>query len=883
SHTYEQRLLKFKSCSIGRNTIMYPYTIVLAGANLDGNNTLYPLTLIMKDDHLKKYTKYQGCPAKKNLFISTFYYFTIIEEMEPIAIIGIACSFANGIDSPHELWRILTEQIDVGSEIPLERLDLQSFAADLTKNNPMLNEKLIRCGYFMKNDQLDKFDPQYFGLTDNDALLLDPAHRLLLKKFVHLIEDAGLTMDQIRGITTSVHIGQYSTDHQQTMMKQPLEKRKRLLQPSMILFNASTRLAYHFDLHGPNLALDTACSSSRQAIHLACQTLRNQELDFAVAGGVNTIYSADMFLDASVTETVSPDGRSKSFSQDANGYAKSEGCGLVLLRRLKDAQRDGNSIYCIIRDVLSNHDGQTDKTGYAAPSPHGQYSLLEQIYSRNHFVIDPKQIFYVEAHGTGTQVGDPIETNTLGKFFNRSQFDSLLLFGSIKSNIGHTEGASGVDGLIKVALCMKYRMIPPQMHFKQLNPQIKAKQYNLHIVQHTVQFPSINTTDNPILIDINSFDIGGNNAHCIVQEYKQPSPVNRQNSCKEIEVRKDDEQYFILIFSTKCQQSLNNQIKQLITYSHRLSFIVKDQEQLQYRLASFLTANNNNKLSCGVDLTIDIKQRDKKPKVCFVYSGQGPQWFAMNRQLYQTEPVYRQWIHNINFELKQIMQEWSLLDELIRKDEQQSRINDTNIAQPCLFALQVALTGLCLSWGVYPQIIVGHSAGEVASAYAKGRLLLKEAIEIIYHRSRLQHRATRQNGRMLVVAINEQEAEELINDVKDQVCIAAINSPQSITLSGDAKIMEELYEILTVLRPKTFKSWLRVENAFHSQQMERFNIQQDLLDSLQNIYGESSAVKDEDKFDLKCAKAQLYSTVTGQLASSLSEDEKGVIFNSNYW
>ncbi|CAF0976815.1 unnamed protein product, partial [Didymodactylos carnosus] len=672
--------------------------------------------------------------------------------LEPIAVIGLSCAFAGDINSPDDLWNVLKDSVNVNSEIPKERLDLESYVYDRLTNDPLLKDTLIHRGYFMSTDNLDKFDPGYFGLTDNDTLLLEPGHRILLQKFVHLLDDAGYTIDQIRGTNTSIYIGQFSSDFQRVISRQSIEHRKRLMDVFSGLFNASARIAYHFDLHGPNATIDTACSSSLQAIHIACQTLRNNEADYAVAGGISVHFAPDMFYGYSLIGAVSPDGRSRSFSNDANGYGKGEGCGLVFLKRLTDAERDGDRIYCLIHDIISNHDGQRFKTGYTAPTEFAQNLLLNKIYSRNP-QIDRNDIFYAEAHGTGTQVGDPIEANALGHFFNRTQFDSPLLIGSVKSNIGHTEGAAGVAPLIKVALCMKHRLIPPQMHFKQLNPKIRARQYNLHVVQHLTHFPSSShiSTYRPVLIGINSFGIGGNNAHCIVQEYLQPPSQGLQNGHTKDEI---EEQYMVLMFSSKCQKSLKTHIQKChhwlsnilmgkeeeeknfliqlsykllfhrtLSYSQRISFVFKDQQELQQQLLSFLSDKNYRS---GVSTWIDQTDQYNEKTICFVYSGQGPQWWSMGRQLYYTEPIFRQWIDRIDYELKQVTHDWSLLDELIyTKEEHQSRINDTNIAQPCLFALQVALTALWLSWNVYPKVIVGHSVGEIAAAYINGHFTLK--------------------------------------------------------------------------------------------------------------------------------------------------------------
>ncbi|CAF1493623.1 unnamed protein product [Adineta ricciae] len=584
----------------------------------------------------------------------------------------------------------------------------------------------------------------------------------------------------------------------------------------------------------------------------------------------------------------------------------SEGLGLVLLKRLSDAIRDNDSIYCVIRDVLSNHDGHYNKISYSTPSSDGQYQLLKEIYTRQQ--IDLSKVLYIEGHGTGTQVGDPIEANTLGKFFNRSKADMPLLLGSVKSNIGHTEGTSGIAGLIKVALSIKHRVIPPQMNFKKINPKIKAQEYNLHIVQHLTRIP----TNYIITIGINSFGLGGNNCHAIIEEYskplinKKPTVPFKENFNK---IDAASQQYFTAVLSAKSSESIRNQVDNffkwytalnmselLLTnicykllakrdnkYAHRVSFNFADENELKSQLNSLLLAykvNNtteNNSIS-GVTISqFDESRSHLRQNICFVYPGQGTQWWKMGRQLYFSEAIFKHWIDKINSELLELTSEWSLLQELIYVPEEKfSRINETNIAQPALFAIQVALTALWLSWGIEPKTIVGHSGGEVAAVYISGRLTLQEAVQTIYYRSDLQHRTSRQNGRMLAVTgLNEVEANMLLQGFKNCISLAAINGPNSLTFSGDGTQLENLYEILTELKPNTFKKWLNVENAYHSQQMEKFNISEDLLSSLANIGGKSLSKK-EDLFNETCSKAHLFSTVTGKCADNLH-------FTNQYW
>ncbi|CAF4515309.1 unnamed protein product, partial [Rotaria sp. Silwood2] len=821
-------------------------------------------------------------------------------SFEPIAIIGMSCEFAGGIHTPIDLWQALEESRDLGSEIPIERTDFLSYCAHmLNQDNGDFKQKLLHRGYFLPSSLLDTFDAAYFNLSEGEAVTIDPCHRLLMMKFVHLIEDAGYTLEKMRGSRTSVHIGQFSNDHTYLSLRLKPEQRTRFLSPHVLLYNASARLSYHFDLHGPNLSLDTACSTGLQAINLGVQALRTGEADMAVCGSVNTVMTPEQILNYSITGASSADGRSRSFSVDANGYAKGEGLGLVLLKRLNDAERDGDRIYCVLHDILSNHDGSEGKNGFVIPAAAGQARLLDEVYTRTQY--DRNRIFYVEAHGTGTQVGDPIEANTLGAFFQRSPFDPPLLIGSVKSNIGHTEGAAGLASLIKSIMCIKHRAIPPNMHFKAYNPKIEADRFNLHVVQTMTAFLPLKIdgeNEHPVAIGINSFGIGGNNAHAIIEEYRPKERSINTNGHVEGELL---QQHDLFIFSTKSSDSLYKQVisfnewlkqiepqddehsflarisqqlllKRTISHEHLAIFVSANRAQLQQQLDIFLQKQSTP------GLLVTKRISSSFPRICFVLSGQGPQWWAMGRELYSSEPIFRQWIQRINEELIKINgDEYNLLNEMIEKTEKESRINDTNIAQSAIFAVQVGLAALLVSWHIFPSAIVSHSAGEQAAAFISGRVSLNEAVRIVYNRSRLQHRNTRQGGRMLAVAMNEQEVRDsLLKGIEHLVSIAGVNSPRSVTLSGDEKIIDELESILTTFHPTVFKARLRIENAFHSHQMDRFGVREEMLSTLGDIRG-LPLENTQEMFDVRCAQAKLYSSVIG------GRIEDKIPLDSHHW
>ncbi|CAF4061236.1 unnamed protein product [Adineta steineri] len=464
----------------------------------------------------------------------------------------------------------------------------------------------------------------------------------------------------------------------------------------------------------------------------------------------------------------------RSFSTDVNHYdegkkSSDDGLSLLLLKRLSDAEHDGDRIYCVVRDVLSGSDGNEDQINFVVSSASGQGRLLANIYLRNNF--DTRKLLFVEVHGTGTPVGDPIEANCLGRFFNRSNLDPLLLLGSIKSNLGHSKGAAGVASLIKAAMY--------------------EQKYNLDIVQNFLPFLSLPNNEK-IAIGFNSFGMGGTTTHAIMKEY-QPNKTSIENDHIDDANHIKSKQYFI--FSNKT-----------ISYQHSAIFVFLNRQQLQEQINAFLTEQASPGLS--------IISRPTKPlaqKICFVFSGQGPQWWAMGRHLYENEPLFNKWINLIDGEMTEINKgEWKLLEELIeKKTEQESRINDTNIAQTILFAIQVALSAF---------------AGDQTAAFVAGCLNLEEAV------------------RMLAVSMSEEEVEnKILKDIEHLACIAVVNSPRRVTISA----------------------CVRIENAFHSYQMNRFDIEKEMLSSLKDI--RRLPVQDQKQiFDPICAQAKPYSSVIGE-------------------
>ncbi len=729
-------------------------------------------------------------------------------KTDPIAIVGIGCRFPGGVNSPESFWKVLENGVDAITDIPSDRWDIDAlYDADRTVNG----KTYVRRGGFI--DGVGDFDPEFFGISPREAAHIDPQQRLLLEVAYEALEDAGEVPEDLSGKPVGVFVGYYIHDYAHI----------QLFDRNLINVHTGTgtamsiganRISYLFNFQGPSVALDTACSSSLVAVHLACQSILNGESDLALAGGVNTILRPEMTVAMSKASMLAPDGYCKSFDERANGYVRSEGAGIVLLKRLSAALRDGNPIHAIIRSSAVNQDGRTN--GISVPSGEAQQKLLWEAYERAG--ITPAEIQYVEAHGTGTPTGDPIEANALGSVLSVGRpNDRPCLMGSVKTNIGHTESASGVAGLIKVVLSLKHRQIPANLHFEKPNPKIQFDEHKLRVPTQLEPWPD---TEKPRLASLNSFGFGGTNAHLVIQEAPVVMGIGTPSKSQEA---------YVMPLSAHSPEALDVMAQAYRNYlaadnSHTslldiLYTAAVRRSHRQERLA--LTANNKQEMIELLDAFLAKQKRgnltsgsinsEKASQPVFVFTGMGPQWWAMGRQLFEQEPLYREVVEQCDAILSQYT-DWSLVAELLA-DEDKSRINEAFIAQPAIFALQVGLFVLWQSWGIEPAAILGHSVGEIAASYAAGILSLEDAIKVIYHRSRLQHQTAGQ-GKMLAVGLSEKEARDLLKDCENLVAIAAINSPQSVTLSGDRTILEIIQKQLEA--KEVFARFLQVSVPYHS-------------------------------------------------------------------
>lgn len=739
-----------------------------------------------------------------------------------VAIIGIGCRFPGGVTTPQEFWDFLFRGGDAITEVPAERWDAGAlFAAD--PGAP--GRTYARRGGFL--DGIRRFDPEFFGISPREAEEIDPQQRLLLETAHEAMEDAGERWEDAAVRNTGVFVGVFIHDYQHMQFAE----RDRLGAHSgtgTAMSITANRVSYVFDLKGPSVAVDTACSSSLVAVDLACKALLSGECDFALAGGVNAILKPEMTIAMSKATMLSRDGRCKSFDSRADGYVRGEGAAMLLLRRANEA-RTRNRVYALIRASGVNSDGKTP--GISVPSGDAQEALTRRILADAG--VRASSVGYVEAHGTGTPVGDPIEATALGRVFRegRSGEDPTLRIGSVKTNVGHLESASGVAGLIKAALCVKHGQIPRNLHFETGNPAIDFDGLRLRVV--TENEPWANPAG-PRRAAVNSFGFGGTNAHVLIEEAPElPPPAPREGSLPRFILPLGAHHSDALrALAGAYAESLQNgtPVRDLLyTASQRRShgaeraaFSARTEGELIAQLRALAAGN----VPAGCARGVRAEGFSGRPVL--VFSGMGTQWWAMARELMEMQPTFRAELERVDQAVERHAG-WSVLEELSRT-EATSRIQETEIAQPAIFAVQTALFALLRHWGVEPGAIVGHSVGEIAALHAAGVLSRDDAARVAYHRSRLQAR-TAGSGGMLAVALTVEEARPLLEEFSGLVSIAAVNSPTALTLSGDFAALQHIRTRLEA--QETFARLLRVEVPYHSAKMEV--LREDLLAALADV------------------------------------------------
>lgn len=748
-----------------------------------------------------------------------------LHPRDPLALVGVGCRFPGGVYDTDSLWKMLIEGASAIGEVPEDRWHVDRYHHTDSESTGRM---ITRRGGFV--DQIKNFDAAFWGISPREAKRMDPQQRWLLETAWEACEDAGIAPSKLRGASVGVFVGASSHDYGSLQLND-LANLDVHTNTGGTLSIAANRISYMFDLKGPSIAVDTACSSALVAVSLACRAIWSGECEAALAGGVNALITPNTSIGFSKASMLSPTGECFAFDSRADGYVRGEGAGLVLLKPLAKAIEDNDRIYAVLRSAVVNQDGQT--SSMTVPSVAGQSEMLRTAYKEAG--VSPQDVAYVEAHGTGTPVGDPIEAEALGRVLSQGRSaDDVCWMGSIKTNIGHLESASGVAGLIKAALVLDRKQVPANRNFETPNPAIPLDRYQLSVPTELRPLPM--TESGSTLAAVNSFGFGGTNAHVVMQSAPGTNAPSRTTETAN--------RPYVLPISARDESSLQEYAKRyrqrLRTmkgdladfctsagdrkelHPHRLAVIGNSPRELRRRLSQWL---HHGKAGDGVVVGHAGDHRDDS---VFVFTGQGSQWSAMGRGLIEREPIVRETLEEID-ELFQAISGWSLLKEMLLP-ESESNMQQTRVAQPAIFALQVALVRLWASWGVRPTSVVGHSVGEVAAAWCAGVYSLSDAVSLIYHRSRLQN-ITGGAGRMLAAGISVQEATEFIGEHSDRVQITAVNSPALVTLGGDTEPLELIGA--RIESSGRFMRWLGLDYAFHTHQMEP--IKDELLASLSHL------------------------------------------------
>ncbi len=775
--------------------------------------------------------------------------------VEPIAIIGMSCRFPHGANTPAAFWDLLVSGQDAVGEIPSTRWNKAAYYdADASAAGKMYTTR----GGFM-DVAIDRFDATFFGISPLEAASMDPQQRILLELSWEALEDAAIDPETLRGGGAGVFIGVSTVDYSQTCVHDNIDQVTSYALTGTCYSATAGRISYILGLQGPSLAIDTACSSSLVAIDNACAYLRLRKTGLALAGGVNLMLSPHMQICLTKLQALSPEGRCRSFDAGASGYARSEGGGLVVLKRLSDARADGDRVLGVIRGSFVNQDGESP--GISAPNGKAQERVIQS--ALHEACLDAADIDYIEAHGTGTRVGDRTEVTAIGAVM-RSHRDTAgpLMIGSVKSNIGHLEAASGIAGLIKVILSMRHGLIPGNLHFETPNPTIPWEEIPVRVVDRHTPWPKNGRLRRA---GISSFGFVGTNAHLILEEPPVSEPVAPSS----------DRAWHTLPLSAHSADALRALVRRYQAWIRAGlpggdAGDVATDVPLADVCATAATGRRHFEFrtaACGRDLTeLDdrlsevhdddaIERVRKDTRVVFLYTGQGSQYFGMGRQLYQTQPVFRAALDRCEASYREI-EGTSLRALLYGEDADAEQLHNTRFTQPLLFSIEYALTQLWLSRGVQPAACAGHSVGEYAAAWLAGVLSFEDALRLVTVRGRLMASAPG-HGLMAAVFAPVEEVTPLVNG---RVAIAAHNTRTNVVIGGfhDAvvAVLEQLDARGIAHQPLT------VSHAFHSAQMDP------VLDAFRAAF---------DGVTLREPQIPLISNLTAQPA------RPGELCSADYW
>ncbi|KAF5026791.1 hypothetical protein F66182_1075 [Fusarium sp. NRRL 66182] len=745
---------------------------------------------------------------------------------EPIAVVGSACRFPGDLTTPSKLWAFLTNPQDLQSQVPKDRFNIDAFHHPDGSHHGRTN---ARHGYFLSDVQT--FDAQFFNVQAGEAESMDPQQRQLLEATYDALCAAGQTLAGLKGSDTAVYVGIMTHDFELTKVVD-LDAIPTYLATGAATSIASNRLSYFFDWHGPSMTIDTACSSSLVAVHHAVQQLRSGTSKVAVAAGANLMLSPLNFITESKLCMLSPTGRSRMWDAAADGYARGEGIACVVLKTLSQALADGDTIDCLIRETGVGQDGRT--TGITMPSNVAQAALIRSTYARAGLDLsrpDGRPQFF-EAHGTGTPAGDPQEAEAISTaFFSNTTEDMQDLYvGSIKTVVGHTEGTAGIAGLLKCSLAVQNGIVPPNMLLERLNPRVEPFCKHLRVPKEATPWPAV-AEGQPRRASVNSFGFGGTNAHAIIEQYI-PAASSTPTDSKLTNV-------LPLVFSARTKRSLKANMENVLSYIKTAPDInVTDlawtllQKRSVLPLRHAIAASGVDSLCEALEAAIkDDIGLEYTPKttdtvrMLGIFTGQGAQWPAMLKQLVVHVPFVEAIVDELDAALQTLPDQyrpgWTLKEQLLLEGSA-SNVRLATYSQPLCAAVQIVLVRLLSEAGVKFEAIVGHSSGEIGCAFAAGFISASQAIRIAYLRGFTSSHAASPNGQvggMLAVGITLEDARELVEleAFEGRVCVAACNSPDSITLSGDVDALEEMVEILE--DESKFARLLRVDKAYHSHHM----------------------------------------------------------------
>ncbi|MBI5563326.1 MAG: type I polyketide synthase [Chloroflexi bacterium] len=794
---------------------------------------------------------------------------------EPVAIIGIGCRLPGGVNSPAAYWHLLRNGLDAISEVPAERWNAAAFF------DPDEAPGTVRTPYGAFIQDVDQFDPHFFGIAPREAASMDPQQRIVLEVAWAALEDAGLVPARLAGSRTGVFVGIGLNDYSR------LQVPDQTLDPGLIdnyftsgnaLCITPNRLSYLLDLRGPSLAIDSACSSSLAAIHVACQSLRSGESTLALAGGVNLILAPATSI--SLTKFLAPDGRCKTFDARADGYARGEGAIVIVLKLLSKAVADGDSIYAVIRGSAVNQDGFS--SGLTVPNGVAQQAMLREALANAG--VRPEQIDYVEAHGTGTSLGDPIEANALGEVLGRLRTAGhYLAIGSVKTNIGHLEAGAGIAGLVKVALALKHGELPPSLNYTSPNPHIPFDELHLRVQTRLTPWPR---RDHPPLAGVSSFGFGGTNAHAILQappdrEVKATHPVQPVQlltlSAKTDQALRELAQRYADQFDAQPSLAVADVCYSANTgrsvFAHRAASVAESLAQLQTDLAAFARGEET------ANVIVGQVQRSAKPKIAWLFTGQGAQYIDMGRQLYETQPTFRAALDrcdailrpyfgksllsviypDLAFSDRQHLHRAADAVQVSAINTQPSTIDQTAFTQPALFAIEYALAELWKSWGIEPAAVLGHSVGEYMAACVAGVFSLEDGLKLIAARGRLMQQLPA-GGAMAAVFATEAVVRAACAPYSSTVSFAAINGPDNSVISG---VGADVQAVVDQLHSQGIKSRrLIVSHAFHSHLMDP------MLDEFEQV---------ARTIEFHAPRLPLISNVTGRVW------QPGEVPDARYW